>query len=221
MKHLIPVIIYICMALAPMACQHTHISQMVKSVTEQPVDTTGYQSRTVRTQPFSAVEINCFSDVTFHQLEPGSECSVRLTASEELLARIKANVSSDGKLTLEPEHNYRTNDNEVAVVHLYAPAVNEFTVNGGKCLRLQELTAQTPVKMVLYGVGTINCTRLKAPEVVTRLEGVGSIDLEGIDTQRLRAELNGVGDIVLAGRAAQQHIMLEGTGHIDTDNLKK
>lgn len=221
MKHRTPYIYIMCMVMGMTACQNTNISQMASNVTEQMVDSMGHVSRTERTLPYTEVVINCFADATYHQQSSGSECSLQISASEEFLNHMKINVSDNGILMLNLERGYNPKKNEMAVVHLYAPTVNKFVVNGGKRLRLGNLTAKTPVEVVLNGVGDIHCDALNAPEVVALLNGVGNVNLSGIDTHRLRAKMNGVGDIVLAGNAEIQQIASTGVGHIDTGNLNK
>lgn len=203
-------------------CQRANMNDVVKFLTEQAVDTTRFAARNVEVAPFAAVEIDCLADVYFHQTPHGTNSRVRLLAPDELLEKIRVNTTSGGgvlKIKVDP-HFIRTNK-DVAVVHVYAPTVNHFVLNGGKCLRLGAVTMQTPVTIELNGVGAVNADALQTPALNVTLDGAGSINLENIDTQRLRAELNGAGNMVLAGKAAEQQITLDGAGYVDTDRLTK
>lgn len=211
--------IILCILLPLGACQRTNINEVVKGVAEQEVDTSRYVGRTVNVAPFSAVEIDCFADVSYVQTAPGEEYRVSMTTPRHLTGHIDVKVSTDGKLTVSIAHNYQMKETDVAVIRVYAPAVNEFTLNGGKCLRLGTVKMTSPVKAVLNGVGAINCTALQAPSVSVTLEGAGGISLSGLDTPKLKVLINGTGNIVAEGRAGQADVKVEGTGNVNTENL--
>ena len=203
------------------SCQNANMNDVVKLLTEQAVDTTGFAARNVELAPFAAVEIDCLADVSFHQTPHGTNSHVRLLAPDELLENIRVNTTSGGVLKIEVDPHFMRTNKDVAVVHVYAPTVNQFVLNGGKCLRLGSVAMQTPVTIELNGVGAVNADALQTPALNVTLDGAGSINLENIDTQRLRAELNGAGNMVLAGKAAKQQITLDGAGYVDTDRLTK
>lgn len=202
--------------LALCACTRTDMRQVVKTLAEQPVDTAGFTRRTIQTVPFSALVVDCFADVTYHQ--DTTRCCVVIQAPKSVSEGMRADVS-EGVLRIGLDSHYRMPKNVVAVCHVYAPAVGAFELNGGKCLRLGRLVLQAPLRVELNGVGTVTSDELHAPAITAMLDGAGTMDLDGIDTPQLRAELNGVGDIFLGGRTAHKQIMVNGEGNVDTTNL--
>lgn len=216
--------VWICLSLCVWgifsACQHANMSDVVRILTEQAVDTTGFAARNVAVMPFAAVEIDCLADVYFHQTQRSDECRVHLQAPDKLLNQIQVNVTPNGTLKIEVDPNFQHTNKDVAVVQVYAPTVNHFVINGGKCLRLGSVSMETPITLELNGVGSINADALHTPALNVTLDGAGIIHIENIDTKRLRAELNGAGNMVLAGKAEQRQITLDGAGTVDTDRLK-
>lgn len=210
-----------CLLLTATGCRQTNIREVMMHVASQHVDTTGYQHRTVHVAPFSAVEIDCFADVTYTQTPPETPYRIELQAPPRLLNKMTFNVVQGGKLVVDAGKYYNSSEREVPVIHLYAPAVNNFELAGGKCLRLGKLKLHTPFSVRLGGVGAILCNQLQAPQVNVVLEGAGSVSLEGIDTNHLRAELSGAGNISLSGRSARTETLLLGAGTIDTTRLER
>lgn len=202
-------------------CQHTSIRDVLKGVTEQQVDTTGFDKRTIRTTSFNAIEINCFADITYHQTSPGTNEYVELQAPTEVLKHLRYKVSDDGKLCIEQEYPYEMPKHVAAVIHVYAPMVNDFVVSGGKCLRLGKMVKNAPVNIRLNGIGAITCSQLHAPGITILLNGAGNMDFKNINTQKLNAQINGAGNIYLEGKALDTHTSINGAGTIDTTKLHK
>ncbi len=207
-------------ALCLCSCDKRDIHKVVKDMAEAPVDTTGFSTTWVHTNVFSAVEIDCFADVTFHQTgEAGTY--LRLRADKEVLEHISTRTNED-VLLVATDRRYRMPEKAIIVIDIYAPYANKFTLNGGKCLRLGKLTSSSPVALETYGnIGAITSDSISAPEISIPHEGDGSVDLRGIDAHRLTTGIKGDGHVYLSGRADMVKNDISGGGGIDTGKLRK
>ena len=203
------------------ACQHTNVHNVVKDIAEQPVDTSYYSQERIVLPAFTAVEINCFADVTYHSCAASTPPSIRILAPQKMLKLYSAHVDDEGTMVLTMNTRTGLSDQAVPVIHIYAPTVNAFELNGGKCLRFGALQLHSPLQVKLNGVGIITSQELKATSVEVELNGAGNMELHGIHTTRLKARLNGAGHIKLVGKAREKHISIDGSGSIDTSELKK
>lgn len=202
------------------ACDHRDIRLVVKQVAETPTDTTDFAERTVRTNAFSTVEIDCFADVIFHQTPGNVAPYVRLLAPYGVLGHVTTR-SADDALVISTDRRYRMPEDAVVVIHLYAPFVSKFVLNGGKCLRLGSLRLSSPVAIELDGVGAVTADSLVAQEVELDINGDGSADLRGISTNYFSANVTGNGSLTLEGRAAEQLITTSSRCLTDTKRLRK
>ncbi len=201
------------------SCKRTNIYETVKAVAIAEVDTTGFDSHTVQTNAFTAVEADCFADIAYHQTAAGTPPRVVLKAPAEVLDHISV-MTDDNVLSLRVDRRYRMPERAVVVVSVYAPFVSSFSLRGGKCLRLGRMKISSPLTLSLDGVGALTSEVLEAHEINVSLNGAGSIDLQGISTQRLSAELDGAGSINLQGRCTDAYLELNGAGHIDVTRLQ-
>lgn len=200
-------------------CDNKNIHQLVKSVAETPVDTTGFSRREFLTNEYSSVLVDCFADVTFHQTPVGTAPRVLLAAPGEVLGNISVRTR-EGELCIEVDRRYRMPEKAVAVVHIYAPFASKFTLNGCKCLRIGKLHTESPLILETAGVGALTGDTVSVPELSLKLKGGGSIDLKSLRTGRLKAVLDGDGMIVLQGSCTSSTLQLAGSGHIDATGLK-
>lgn len=203
-------------ALSCASCGNQNVRETVKNVSEQPVDTTGYSSRSIQLAPFSALTVNCFADVTYHQ---SNAFRITVQAPQSIIDKVETKID-DEELEIGIKRMQNFPQNAVAVIHVYAPAVNAFTLNGAKCLRLGNVSLSTPVKIELAGIGIVTSEKLKATRIETTLEGAGNIDLHGINTPVLNASLEGTGNITLSGQAQKARVEISGTGNIDVSKLQ-
>ena len=207
-------------ALTLTACDNKNIHELVKQVAEAPVDTTGFVVKELAVSDYNSVVVDCFADVTFHQSEEGTEPRVVLQAPHEVLPNVSVRVK-DSELVVETDRRYRMPEGIVAVVHLYSPFVNRFTLNGGKCLRLGKVIVSTPMHLDLNGVGALTSDSLVCPETTLHLNGAGSADLKGLEMQRLRIALNGSGRVYLQGEVDEVVQEVNGDGLIHAEGLKE
>ena len=119
-----------------------------------PADTVGMKGKTLCTNPFSLVDIDCFADVTYHQTAASADHRVVLRAPEKVLENIAVQVE-EGKLRIAVDRRYKMPEKAVAVIDVYAPFVNRFLLDGGKCLRLGKIALTSPLELMVNGnVGT-------------------------------------------------------------------
>lgn len=200
------------------SCGHSDIHQAIKQMAETAIDTTGFATRSVNTNRFSSVEIDCFADVDFIQTDGAAMPHVCIAAPPAVIDHVTARTADD-HLVISTERRYRMPERAVVRIEIYAPYVSAFTLNGGKCLRLGRLKALSPLTLETYGVGSITAERIEAPEVDVRLSGDGNVDLKGMATGRLRAEVSGAGHIYLSGMAADTLFIAPADGQILADSL--
>lgn len=201
------------------ACDNRNIHQVIKEIAEAPVDTTGLSAKTVQTNHFSGVEIDCFADVTFHQTVAGMAPYVSLKAIDEVLDHVSTKAKDD-RLVISTDRRYRMPEKAVVIIDIYAPFVSSFMLNGGKCLRLGNLQLSSPLTLEVAGVGALTADSLVCPEITVRLEGAGSVDLKGVMTQRLDASLTGNGQMFFAGQSRTTNVDISGEGTVNTDKFK-
>ena len=201
------------------SCDKRNIHQVVKEMAEAPVDTTGFVERSMHTNPFSTVDIDCFADVTYHQTAMDGEHLIVMKAPPKVLGNLDVAVE-DGDLVLSVDRRYRMPDKAVAVVEIYAPFVNSFTLDGGKCLRLGNMTLTSPLELILHGnVGAITADSMSVHELSLSLEGSGSYDLKHLVTGDLRSKTNGNGNIYITGNCHSASFSVKGNGHVDATGL--
>ena len=215
------ILFLLCLCCSLTACKNQSFNEMLKDVAEQQVDTTGYQRRVVYTPDFTSVAVNCFSDITYHQISPESSPYVVLRAPAQVLEHMECVVVNNECLRLELIPPYRQPESVAFVIDIYAPIIDKFTLNGGKCLRLGEIVRDIPLQVELNGSGAISCQRLVAPDVIAVLNGAGHIDLKQIQVNSVTAEINGVGNIEVSGKAHKTSLHVNGEGYIDTNSLTK
>ena len=219
MKHLNIILTIAVFVLTATSCDNRNIKQVVKELSEAPVDTTGMTTVTINTNEFSAVEIDCFADVTYHQTDNGTAPSVKLRARKEVLQNM-SNKVDDGELEILIDRRYRMPEKAVIVIDIYAPFVSKFSINGGKCLRLGKIDISSPLDLSIDGVGAMTSDAINAPEITASLSGSGSVDLKGIDTNRIATSLNGAGTIALQGKSGETSVEINGAGVINISQLK-
>ncbi|MDD5779653.1 MAG: DUF2807 domain-containing protein [Bacteroidales bacterium] len=216
-KSLLILLIPALVALA--GCDRRNIHSVIKEMAEAPVDTTGFESRSLHTNDFSSVEIACFSDITFHQTAPSEMPHIILSAPAEVLENVRCKVL-EGELSLSLNNRYKMPDKAVLVAHIYAPFVNKFVMSGGKCLRLGKLKVASPLEIQVYGLAAITAEQLEAHELRLSLNGAGSLNLQGIQTGQLIAATNGDGDIILSGNCESANLCVNGNGLLHLKGLK-
>lgn len=200
-------------------CDRRDIHSVIKEMAEAPVDTAGFDSRSLHTNDFSSVEIACFSDITFHQTAPTEMPHITLSAPAEVLENVRCKVL-EGELSLTLNNRYKMPDKAVLVAHIYAPFVNKFVMSGGKCLRLGKLKVASPLEVQVYGLAAVTAEQLEAHELRLSLSGAGSLRLQGIQTGRLIAATNGNGDIILSGNCDRADLCINGDGLLDLKGLQ-
>ena len=209
-----------CIAFSLVSCDNRNIHQVVKEMASAPVDTVGWPARTLRTNPFFAVDVDCFADVTYHQTTMADDHYVEVKAPTNVLENIGV-VVEDGELRINVDRRYRMAEKDVVVVNIYAPFVNRFMLIGGKCLRLGQISMTSPLEMLVDGnVATMMADSISAHEISLMLDGSGSIDLKGMQTGDVRVKLKGNGSILLAGQCERNKMTLLGDGTIDIRSLR-
>lgn len=219
MKNLKYMLLFAALVLTTASCDNRNIRQVVKELSEAPVDTAGMTAVTIKTNDFTSVEIDCFADVTYHQTDDGTAPSVTLKARKEVLQNM-SNKVDDGELEILIDRRYRMPEKAVIVIDIYAPFVSKFSINGGKCLRLGKINISSPLDLSIDGVGSMTADTINAPEITASLNGAGSVDLKGITANRIAADLNGAGEITLSGSSGETWAEINGTGTIDLSQLK-
>ncbi len=205
-------------------CDKRSVRQVVKDISEMPADTAGLFADTIRTSIFSAVEVDCFADVSFHQTAlPSSGDTgpmVRLMASSNVLKHLTVRVT-DNVLRISSDRRYRLPEDAVVKADIYAPFSSSFLMNGCKCLRLGKLVQSSPLLLEIYGnIGSMTSESLNAPEIKLKIDGDGTADFRGIDTKTLRVDVNSEGPVVLKGKAETACVKYTRKGSVDTDSLK-
>ena len=202
------------------SCDKRNIHQVVKEMAEAHVDTVGFVTRSVHTNPFSSVDIDCFADVTYHQTSVCGEHLVVMKALPKVIGNLEVSVE-DGNLVVAVDRRYRMPDKAVAVIEIYAPFVNSFVLDGGKCLRLGKMSLTSPLELSLHGnVGAFTADTLVAHELSLKLNGSGSYDLNNIETGNLRVKTQGDGYVKLAGKCQSAALSMKDGGVIDILDLK-
>jgi len=199
------------------ACDKRDIRQVVKEMAEAPADTTAFIARTVHTNNFSTVEIDCFADVTFCQTLTAAPY-VRLQATKEVLPHVNVRTVEDG-LFIAIDRRYRMPEDAVVVVYIYAPFASKFVLNGGKCLRLGQFHVASPLTIDVNGVASVTADSLAAHEVALTVAGDASADVRGLRANRLSFTRSGNGIAVLAGCVKERHIADTGTPPADLSRL--
>lgn len=216
MKHLF---LSLLIAVGLTACESRNIRQVVKDIAEAPVDTTGMLSKTIHTNSFSVVDIDCFADVTYHQTKANEAAMVRLAADNDVLENTTVSVTNS-VLNISINRRYRMPEKTVLVVHIYAPFINSARLNGVKCMRLRNIILSNPLMVESFGVGAVTADSIVAPEVTVKVQGTGSADLRNIRTGLLRAEVVGDGQARMAGFCEQAEARAEEGASIDLSGLK-
>lgn len=201
------------------SCDSRDIRRVVKEMAEAPVDTTGFVLQMVRTNDFSVVEVDCFADVTYHQIPADASPYVRVKALREVMEHLSIGVR-DGQFGLFVNRRYRMPEKAVVVADIYASFVSKFILDGGKCLRLGRLDISSPLSLELTGVGALTADTVSAPEVSVELGGAGSVDIGSLRTGRLRAVLNGAGMLVMRGECEESFFELSEESRVDVSGLK-
>ena len=85
------------------SCGHSDIHQAIKQMAETAIDTTGFATRSVNTNRFSSVEIDCFADVDFIQTDGAAMPHVCIAAPP---AVIDTETRLPADLTQLPEGSF-------------------------------------------------------------------------------------------------------------------
>ncbi len=201
------------------SCEKRDIHQVIREMAEMPVDTAGFVSTHLETNDFTWVEVDCFADVTFTQLEAGEPASITIKSSKEVLENVKTKVE-DGKLRVTVNRRYRMPEKAIVVAEIKAPVVNKFVMNGTKCLRIDTLNLSSPLEVEMDGVGSLVANSITAYENKFLLNGDGCIAIKDIKTGHLQTALNGGGSIEIAGACTDIVALLVGEGKMNFSQLK-
>ncbi|EJX02232.1 hypothetical protein, secreted [gut metagenome] len=209
------------LTLLPLAsCDNRNIHQVVREMAAAPVDTAYMEKRTIETNPFSTIDVDCFADVTYHQVPVGEKHRVEIHSFPKVLDNIEVKVE-EGELVVAVDRRYKMPDKAVAVIDIYSPFANRFMLDGGKCFRLGKVVMTSPIELFLDGnVGTILCDSLSAHEVSLELNGTGYYHLKGISTGRIKALIRGGGRIDLEGKCGSAQFSVAGNGSINAEKLQ-
>lgn len=220
MKKIFPTVSSLLLVIVLLAsCDNRDIRRVVKEMAEAPVDTTGFVLKTVRTNDFSVVEVDCFADVTYHQTPAGTPPYVRVRALREVLEHVSVDVR-DGQCGLFVSRRYRMPDKAVVVADIYAPFVSKFILDGGKCLRLGRLDISSPLSLEVAGVGALVADSVSAPEVSVEMVGSCSTDIACVRTGRLRALLDGKCTLALKGECEESFLEYSGEARVEVSELQ-
>lgn len=201
------------------SCDNRNINDVIRQMAEAPVDTTGYARREWRMGTFSAVQIDCFADVSLHQIVTGTTPRIVLLAPDEVLDKVIAKVT-DETLLLTLQGRYQMPDDVAVVAHIYAPFLSRIEFNGGKCLRMPSFRVACPLEIHANGLGAIMADSLESHDLSVESNGAGSMHFNGINTHTVRFECNGSGKIVLSGNCQKGSIAANGVGMLDVAGLK-
>lgn len=200
------------------SCDQRDIHEVIRQMTEAPVNTQGFSRSDIQTNGFSAVEVDCFADVTFHQTKPGGSSHVVLQAPEEVLENVICKVS-DNLLQITLNSRYKMPEKTAIVAHIHAPFVNKFVLNGGKCLRLGQLKLTSPLEIENNGLASVSADLLEACELRIQQNGVGCANLKGIICTLLVAETEDAGTIRLGGQCQQARVTARDNSCIHVTDL--
>lgn len=167
------------------SCEKRNLRQLVKDMAEAAVDTTGMEARSILLDNFSAVSIDCFADVTYHQTALTDTPSVTLQALPEVLKNVRVKVDN-GELQVDINHRYRMPDNAVVLMDVYAPFISRVRVSGAKCFRLGKVAVQSPLEVKFEGLGALTADSISTPELFLHTAGGASADVSGLQVQHVR-----------------------------------
>lgn len=214
---LTPIVLMMLLAFA--SCDDRNIQQVIKEIAEAPVDTTGMQRKSILTSAFSSIYIDCFADVTYHQIAIDDVPRVELKAIPEILEQLKVDVD-DNELAIGINRRYRMPEKAVIVIDVYAPYVSRVISDGTKCIRLGQMKMSTPLEVDMEGIGALVCDSLYVPELLIAQSGAGSVHLKGLNLQKLNclAEKS-KGTLVFDGITRSSSFKLSPNCQLDTTSL--
>lgn len=200
------------------SCDSRNISEVIRQMAETPVDTTGYSRRELRMSNFSSVKVDCFSDVTLHQIAPDEMPSIVLLAPDEVLDNVIAKVSEE-TLHLKLPTRYQMPGKVAVVAHIYAPFLSRIELNGSKCLRMERFSVACPLEIYTNGLGAIMADDIKAHDLFVYTNGAGSMRISGIKANIVDVECNGSGEVILEGQCRKGHVKANGVGLLNVSGL--
>ena len=158
------------------------------------------QTQTRDTVPFEAISIEYPGAEII--LQPGDKEKVEITADDNLLPQLAAEVNS-GRLTIKSlETDWK------ASVNPSKPVKITITYKD-----LSEIALSAPV-------GDLQVNNLHTSTLKLVLSGGAQIRLNGIQVDLLNSELSGAGDIQTSGTADQIKLILSGLGNFNARDLK-
>lgn len=167
------------------SCEKRNLRELVKEIAEAPVDTTGMRKTTILLNEFSAVYVDCFADVAFHQTAFTDTPYVKVMALPEVLDNVHVKVDK-GELQVGINRRYRMPDNTVILVDVYAPFLNRVNTTGVKCFRLGNIVINSPLEVSCEGVGALIADTVCSPEFYLHTFGGASADLHGLQVQTMK-----------------------------------
>lgn len=212
------ILLCVAMLLTLPSCNKRDIHQVIREMAEMPVDTAGFKTEHIETNDFSWVEVDCFAEVIFQQLNAGEASSITLKSSQEVLDHVKVRVE-DGKLRLSINGRYRMPEKAIVVAEIKTPIVNKFVMNGVKCLKIDTLLLNSPLEIEMDGVGSLIANKITSHENKLLLNGDGYAEIKNIETGNLQIALNGGGGAKISGESKSVVALLQGCGNMDFSGL--
>ncbi len=161
-------------------------------------------------EPFDAIELNSFINVSFRQIKKSGVDKVVVTAQENLLPYIKVTVEND-ELVLEVEECIET-DKDITL-EIYGRNLRSITTNGSGDFNSDGKLVLQKLSLENNGSGDM-IIKTDAQSVELEANGSGDVTLSG-SSDYLEVESNGSGDVeALELRTFEAETVLNGSGDI-------
>lgn len=130
----------------------------------------------------------------------GDETCLYISADDNLIDKIDAQLTDEGKLKLNTKKRYRFRGQDDIRFVLQTPDLD---------------------KVELEGFGSVWFNGpFRTEELQMKIEGAGSIDADSLYVYKIKTQTNGAGNINLGGKSVISEIEISGIGNVNADEMQ-
>lgn len=165
---------------------------------------------------FDEVHLNGIGNL---RIKMGDEEGLRISAEDNLLPHIKAEVSGN-KLTIGFKWGINPKPTEPIDYYVTVKELEEVSVSGVGTIEADRLSAEG-LSVTLNGAAKANIGHIAAESLEVNIRGSGEVAVESVRAESLNANIIGSGSISIeGGEVEEQDIEIAGSGEYNAEHME-
>lgn len=173
------------------------------------------ESRTA--ENYTGISLSMDGDVYY---TPDSVYSLQISAQQAILDVIQ-NPVENGRLVLKYKNGVVVGPHETVVVHVRAPSLKSFVVNGSGNIHCDPLWPVSRVDLDISGSGNLYLSEITSDDVYANISGSGNIEANGGTAGYAQFKISGSGNMHFTGMPVDTaYAIISGSGSMELNVVK-